>query len=113
MLPTRAGDIHRAMDDLIRGLSESQGVYFGILFRAITSLRPHVIAVATPEPFLIATGIVCREDGDRRTAAPWARSTTLFGICGTIPVIHSPAHRELWGSFMSCSCRKSPIKFSL
>ena len=31
MLPTRAGDVHRAMDDLIRGLSGSQGAYLGIL----------------------------------------------------------------------------------
>ena len=61
------------------------------LLRAVTSLRPHVITRVTSEPFLIAAGIVRREGGDRRAAAPWARGTTLFGIRGTITVRHSPA----------------------
>ena len=31
MLSTRARDVHRAMNDLIRRLSQSQGAYLGIL----------------------------------------------------------------------------------
>ena len=82
------------------------------LLPAVSSLRPHVIAVATSEPFLMAAGIVCREDGDRRAAAPRARRATLFGICGTIPVIHPPAPltRRSSGAVKSNSVPAQPIR---
>jgi len=135
MLPARARDIYRAMDDRVGGVagrhartSDPQmrnprhadgsgkvlqsstaseripaeplhafsfvlgwsGRWAFTLLGAVASLRPHVIAVATPKPFLTAAGIVRREDGDRSTRAARTCRNSLLRILGSLAATHAP-----------------------
>ena len=86
------------------------------LLRAITSLGPHVVTVATPEPFLIAAGIVGGENDDLGAAATRARCVVLFRIGGTMTVSHLPPPRQhtprTSGRYHQSSVPRSPHRGS-
>ena len=80
--PSRAVSLTLGWSVLLRSLT---------LLPALTPLGPHVIAVATPKPLLIAAGIVCWEGVERAARATGARRLRLFGIRRTMAARHATA----------------------
>lgn len=76
------------------------------LLPAVTPLRPHVIAVATPEPFLIAAGIVLGEDVNRPARAAGTRRLGLLGIGWAMLVYHAA------DSALDAPCISLPVEFT-